>query len=297
MKVAITGATGFVGTALVSQLRAEGHETIRVSRQAGTARDAVWNPSQGTIEAHKLEGLDAVVHLAGESIASGRWNEQKKARIRDSRVQGSSLLSSTLAKLKSPPKTLVSASAIGFYGDRGDAVCNEDSAAGTGFLADVCRAWEAACQPAVNAGIRVVNSRFGIVLSPRDGALAKMLLPFKLGLGGVVGSGTQYWSWISLDDVVSSIIYCLNTGTLRGPVNAVAPAPATNHVFTKTLGHVLNRPTIFPMPAFAARLALGEMADALLLASTRVVPERLQNSGYSFQYPELGPALKHLLNK
>ena len=237
------------------------------------------------------------MHLAGENIAVRRWTPAQKARIRDSRVQGTRLLAQSLARLQQPPTVMVCASAIGFYGDRGEELLTEGSAPGSGFLTDTCRAWEAAAQPASEKDIRVVNLRLGVVLSPGGGALAKMLLPFRLGVGGKIGSGRQYMSWIEIDDVVGVIHYALTTDELRGPVNAVAPNPVTNREFTKTLGRVLSRPTIFPMPAFAARLAFGEMADELLLASTRVKPARLQNSGYYFRHPRLEDALRHLLGK
>jgi len=239
--------------------------------------------------------LDAVVHLAGENIAGARWTQRQKTLIRDSRVKGTRVLSDLMGRRSPPPKVLVCASAIGYYGDRGDEILREDSASGSGFLPDVCREWEAACQPAAAKSIRVVNLRIGIVLSQAGGALAKMLTPFKLGAGGVIGSGRQYMSWIALDDVASAIHHALTHDSLRGPVNAVAPNPVTNRDFTRTLGRVLSRPTLFPMPAFVARLALGEMADALLLASARVVPARLLESGFVFRYPDLVGALRHLL--
>jgi hypothetical protein len=235
------------------------------------------------------------VHLAGDNIASGRWTAAKKASIRNSRVQGTTVLCEALAQLVKPPKVLLSASAIGYYGDRGATTLREESPPGTGFLAEVCQAWEAATAPAVQRGIRVVYLRFGMVLSAAGGALAKMLTPFRLGLGGVVGTGKQYMSWIALDDVLGVIPHALSTETLHGPVNVVAPQAVTNQEFTTALGQVLRRPTKLPMPAFAARLLFGEMADALLLASTRVAPVRLLASGYTFHYPELEEALQHLL--
>jgi uncharacterized protein (TIGR01777 family) len=256
-----------------------------------------WDPAARSIATPGLEGLDAVVHLAGESIASGRWTAEKKARIRNSRVQGTQVLCEAFGQLARPPQVLVSASAIGYYGDRGTTVLREESRPGSDFLAEVCRAWEAATAPAVQRGIRVVLLRFGVVLSANGGALAKMLLPFKLGLGGVIGSGQQYMSWIALDDVIGAIQHALSTESLHGPANAVAPHPVTNREFTKTLGRVLRRPTLVPLPAFAARLAFGEMADALLLASQRVEPGRLLQSGYVFRYPELENALRHLLGQ
>jgi hypothetical protein len=243
------------------------------------------------LSAANLEGIDATVHLAGENIAARRWTPAQKAKIRESRVGGTRLLAETLAKLRKPPRTLVCASAIGFYGDRSDQRLNEDSPPGTGFLADTCREWEAAARPAVEQGIRVVHLRTGLVLASQGGALAKMLPPFRLGIAGIIGSGRQYMSWISLGDLVAVISYALSNETQRGPVNAVAPNPVTNYEFTKTLGRVLRRPTLFPMPAFAARLAFGEMADGLLLASTRVEPKRLLDCGFRFRFPELEAAL------
>jgi len=248
-------------------------------------------------QASPAEGFDAVIHLAGESIASDRWTEAKKRAIRDSRVIGTRLVSEAIARMKKPPQVLICASAIGYYGDRGDELLKEGSAAGSGFLPDVCKAWEAATVPAVQKGVRVVNLRFGIILSAQGGAFAKMLTPFKMGVGGNLGSGTQYMSWIALDDVVGVIAYALETNSLSGPVNTVCPQAVTNAEFTQTLGRVLRRPTIFPMPAFAARLVFGEMADALLLSSARVVPDVLTQSGYSFQWPDLEGAFRHLLNK
>jgi len=256
-----------------------------------------WEPEEGVAGAQELEGHDAAVHLAGESIASGRWDEEKKRRILESRVKGTRLLAETLAGLKEKPRVLVSASAIGFYGDRGDEVLHEESASGEDFLSEVCREWEKATLAASQAGIRVVHLRIGFVLSGEGGGLPKMLTPFKLGLGGRVGSGRQYISWLTLDELVRIIRRALEDEHLRGPVNAVAPNPATNAEFTKTLGRVLGRPTILPVPAFAARLAFGEMADALLLSSTRVAPSRLQEAGYKFQHPELEGALKQVLKK
>lgn len=298
MKILVTGATGLVGSAVVAFLTTGGHRVLRLVR--GKARnddDVVWDPAAETIDAAKLEGLDAVVHLAGENIATGRWNAAKKAKIRDSRVNGTRFLSNTLAKLTNKPRTFVCASAIGFYGDRGDEVMTESSPPGTSFLCQVCRDWEAAAESSRQAGIRVVHLRIGVVLTPHGGALEKMLLPFKFCAGGVIGNGKQFMSWIALDDVVGAIHHALTCETLSGSVNAVAPDAVTNRAFTKTLGSVLHRPTIFPMPAFAARLAFGEMGDELLLASTRVTPQRLLESGYQFRCPKLDGALRHLLGK
>lgn len=299
MKVLVTGSTGMIGSALIKFLSERGDRVTRLVRSPVQSSEPTvrWDPDVGQLQAKDIEGFDAVVHLAGESIAGSRWNAEQKAKIRNSRVKGTRLLSETLAKLAKPPKVLVSASASGYYGDRGDAVLREDSGSGTGFLAEVCREWEGAAEPASRKGIRVVHPRFGLVLSPQGGALPKMLLPFKLGVGGVMGNGKQYWSWVSLDDVIGAIHHAMVTESLKGPANVVAPRAPTNHEFTKTLGRVLSRPTIFPLPAFAARLALGEMADALLLSSARMEPARLLAAGYKFRHPELEPALRDLLGK
>ena len=296
MKVLVTGATGLVGSELVPFLTKQGHDVYRLTRgKAHEAHDIVWDPSRNQFPKGRIEGTDVVIHLAGENIAGKRWNSAVKSELRRSRVEGTKLLCETITQLETLPKTLICASAIGFYGDRGSEMLNETSAGGTGFLADVCREWEAASEPARAKGIRVVNLRTGVVLSTKGGALAKMLPPFKMGVGGVVGSGNQYWSWITIDDLVGVINHCVTHEKLSGPVNATSPCPVTNYDFTKTLGTVLGRPTIFPMPAFAARIALGEMANDLLLASAKVLPNRLSESGYQFLYPSLEPALRHLL--
>jgi uncharacterized protein (TIGR01777 family) len=297
MHILVSGASGFIGSALVPTLTADGHTVTRLVRSTprpGRA-EIPWNPAARSIGTPALEGLDAVVHLAGDNVASGRWTAEKKASIRNSRVQGTTVLCEALAQLVKPPQVLLCASAIGYYGDRGETTLREESPPGTGFLAEVCQAWEAATASAVQRGIRVVHLRFGIVLSPAGGPLAKMLTPFRLGLGGVVGTGKQYMSWIALDDVLGVIQHALSTETLQGPVNVVAPQPVTNQEFTTTLGKVLRRPTKLPLPAFAARLMFGEMADALLLASTRVLPARLVASEYTFRHPALAEALQHLL--
>jgi uncharacterized protein (TIGR01777 family) len=244
-----------------------------------------------------LEGIDAVVHLAGENVAGGRWTPEVKARILESRRRGTRLLSESLAQLHSRPRVLVSASAIGFYGDRGDETLREDSEAGTGFLADVCREWEAATAAAADAGIRVVHLRIGVVLSAAGGALAKLLPPFQVGAGGRVGSGAQYMSWIALDDLLGAVLHALRTESLQGALNATAPAPVTNQEFTTVLGRVLGRPTLVPVPAVAARLAFGEMADAVLLASQRVEPARLAATRYTFRFSDLESALRHTLGR
>jgi hypothetical protein len=299
MNILVTGSSGLVGSSLVPALTSGGHGVTRLVRSP--PRDGepavIWDPAAGRLEPKAVEGFDAVVHLAGESIAAGRWTAAKKARIRDSRVGSTRLLCERLARTSRPPKVLVCASAIGYYGDRGDQVLREDSAAGKDFLAGVCREWEGAANPAARHGIRVVQTRFGVILSPKGGALAKMLTPFRLGLGGRIGDGRQYMSWIALDDVVGAIQHALATEALRGPANTVAPKPITNAEFTRTLGRVLSRPTLFPMPAGLARLAFGEMADALLLSSQRVEPARLLSYGYRFRFPDLEGALRHLLGR
>ena len=306
MKILVTGSTGLIGHSLVPFLTTGGHSVTRLVRRAtpqhggpNAAQEQTvrWDPVLGTIDHERLDGHDAVVHLAGENIAAGRWTQRQKKAIRESRLQGTRLVCDALVNLRLPPKVLLCASAVGFYGDRGDEILDEKSLPGVGFLAELCRDWEAATETVRPRGIRVVNLRFGIVLSPAGGALQKMLLPFKLGLGGPIGSGRQFWSWIEIDDAVGAIYHAVNCDHLSGPVNAVAPNPSTNRDFTHTLGHVLRRPTVFPMPAFAARLALGEMANDLLLASARVVPRRLEETGYAFRYPQLEPALRHVLGR
>ena len=297
MKVLVSGSSGLVGSALLPALSQAGDRVTRLVRpgKAAGPGDVAWDPVAGIIEAQKLEHLDAVVHLAGENIAAGRWNEKRKEAIRRSRVEGTLLLCRALARLKHPPRVLVAASAIGYYGDRGDEILRESSHRGRGFLPAVCVAWESATEPAEQAELRVVNLRFGVILSRAGGALAKMLLPFRLGLGGPVGSGRQYMSWITIDDAVGAIRHALVMQTLSGPVNVVSPNPVTNLEFSRALGRALRRPAFAPMPAFAARLAFGEMADALLLASTRVVPDALLASGHILSHPDLEPALQHVL--
>lgn len=298
MHVAVSGSRGLVGSVLVPFLTTGGHRVTRLVR--GTAAgpgETAWDPVRGLLDASRLDGVDAVVHLAGENIAAGRWTPARKAEIRRSRVDGTRTLCEALARLPHPPSVFVSASAVGFYGDRGDEILTEESGPGTGFLADVCREWEAATERVSRAGIRVVNLRFGMILSPRGGALQKLLLPFRLGLGGRIGDGRQYTSWIAVDDAVGAIHHALCEASVRGPVNAVAPRPVNNADFTRTLARVLRRPAWLPVPAFAARLAFGEMADALLLAGARVMPARLQASGYRFRFADLESALRHLLGR
>ena len=298
MKVLISGSTGLIGSALVSFLTNAGHDVLRLVRSApkSDGSEVHWDPESGRIDNAGLEGMDAVVHLAGENIGAGRWTRDRKARIFDSRVKGTRLLCESLANLAQPPKTLISASAIGYYGDRDEEILNEGSISGFGFLAEVCIEWEIATEPLAQTEIRVVNLRMGIVLSLEGGPLEKMLPPFKMGVGGILGNGRQYMSWISLDDAVGGIYHALVTDSLQGPVNNVAPHPVTNREFTKTLGRVLRRPTLFPLPSFGLRLMFGEeMANELFLSSTRVEPVRLLETGYTFQYPELESELRHVL--
>jgi uncharacterized protein (TIGR01777 family) len=297
MIIAVTGSSGLIGTALVSALEADGQLVKRLVRRPVREgeNEVAWDPQAGTIDAAALEGVNAVIHLAGENLAAHRWTKSFKQEILDSRIRGTRLLSESLARLNARPGVLVSASAVGYYGDRGDELLDESSPPGQGFLADVCQQWEAATQPARDAGIRVVNARFGMVLSGRGGALPQMLTPFKLGVGGVVGSGRQYVSWIAIDDLVSAVRLVLRNESLIGPVNFVAPQPVTNREFTTTLGRVLGRPTVMAMPAFGARLAFGEMADEVLLSSARVEPQKLVAAGFKFQHPELEPALRDIL--
>lgn len=309
MKIVVAGASGLVGKALIPFLTSGGHRVVQLVRggrrlpapEMGSTAPAVtsaeWDPERGTIDTAALEGVDAVVHLGGAGIADRRWTPSYKELIKTSREVSTRVLSEALAKLKNPPKVFVCASAIGMYQDEGDKWIDEQSASSNSYLGQVCQAWEDATKPAVDSGIRVVNLRIGVVLSARGGALAKMLLPFKLGAGGNLGSGRQYMSWVAIDDVLGSILHAINTESLCGPVNVVSPHPVTNAEYTKTLGRVLRRPTIFPMPAFAARLAFGEMADALLLASQRVKPGRLVESKYQFRYPELEDALRYQLGR
>jgi uncharacterized protein len=289
MKIAVTGATGLIGSALTRVLQSAGHEVVPLRRPMD------WDPEKGVVAPSVLRGVGVVVHLAGESIASGRWTTARKTQIRESRVKGTRLIAETIAGMADQPQVLVSASAIGYYGNRGNEILREESPAGSGFLPDVCKQWEAATDAATRKGIRVVHLRTGIVLSKDDGALPKMLLPFKLGVGGKVGAGDQYWSWISLQDVCAAIQHCIQASSLHGAVNLVSPLPATNLEFTQALGQVLRRPTIFPLPAFAARLVLGEMADALLLASARVEPAKLQASRFVYQHKDLKQTLQQLL--
>ena len=264
-----------VGSALIPRLEADGGEIIRLVRDTPRANEVEWHPNQDEIDPAKLNGFGAIINLAGENVAEGRWTDEKKRRIRDSRVNGTHLLSEAIAKTPQKPQVFLCASATGIYGDRGDEILVEQSESGGGFLAGVCREWEKATEPASKAGVRVVNFRFGPILARAGGMMEKMLTPFKLGLGGKIGSGKQYISWVAIDDAVSAILLALKDGSIRGPLNVVSPNPVTNEEFTKTLGEVLSRPTVMAMPAFAARLAFGEMADEMLLVSQKVMPKKL----------------------
>ena len=295
--IAITGASGMVGTELTAAFQSSGHSVVGVTRREsqGANGSIIWDPAAGLKDPSRLETVDAIVHLAGENIAERRWTPALKDRIRRSRVEGTRNLVKSLALTARRPKVLVSASAIGYYGDRGEMLLDEKAPAGDGFLADVCRDWEHEAQAATELGMRVVSVRIGVVLSQKGGALAKMLLPFKLGAGGIIGSGKQYWSWIGLHDLVRILAFCVEHDSIQGPVNAVSPNPMTNYNFTKGVGHALHRPTVFPLPAFMAKLVLGEMANDLLLASSRVTPAKLLQHGFEFHFPELAGCLEHEL--
>jgi len=294
MRVLVSGASGLVGRAVVARLEERGDTAARLVRREGIS-GVFWNPKSGRLDSAAAEGADAVVHLAGENVASGRWTAERRAEIRDSRVVGTRFLAEGLAAWARTASVTGTATAIGFYGDCGDTVQTEAGASGRGFLAEVCRDWEAAGEPAVRKGIRVVQLRIGPVLSPQGGALRQMLPIFKLGLGGRIGDGRQWMSWITLGDLVRVVEHVLADGELRGAVNAVAPQPVRNSEFTSTLARVLGRPALLPVPAFVLRAMFGEMADEMLLSSTRVVPERLRERGFHFEDPELEPALRALL--
>jgi uncharacterized protein (TIGR01777 family) len=296
MRVIVTGSHGLIGSNLVRTLEGNGHEVVRLVRGSAGPGEVQWDPSQGQLDAGALDGADAAVHLAGEGIADKRWTSDQKRRILDSRIASTTLLAGRLADSGHPPSVLVSGSAVGYYGDGGDAVLDEDAPVGSGFLAEVCRQWEAATEPAANAGIRVVHIRTGIVLTPEGGALKKQLPLFKMGVGGKLGSGRQYQSWIALEDEIDAIVHALKTDSLSGPVNLTSPHPVTNTEFTKTLGSVLGRPTVVAAPKFGLSAVLGhELVSEMLLAGQRVMPARLIASGYTFRYPELEPALRAML--
>jgi uncharacterized protein (TIGR01777 family) len=299
MDVVISGASGLIGTALISELRRSGHRVLRLKRGGVTAGDDIgWDPQAGLIDAPAFEGVDAVVHLAGEGIGEKRWTDEQKDRILQSRVKGTSVLAGAIASRARRPRVFVSGSAIGYYGSRGDEVLTEDSAPGDDFLAGVVQRWEAETRPAVDAGIRTVNIRTGIVLAEHGGVLKRLLVPFKLGLGGRVGSGKQWMSWITLDDHVGAIVHAIETESLRGPVNLVAPTPVVNAEFTTTLGNVLHRPTMLPTPLLPLKLAYGaELVELLLLASQRVTPAQLEATGFTFRQPTLEAGLRAVLRR
>ena len=296
MNILVTGASGLIGSELISFLiKSKNHVSRLVRRAPAGAGEIMWNPGAGIIDAEPLEGLDAVVHLAGENISAGRWTAERKRRIRDSRIQGTRFLAQSISRLFDPPKVLVSVSATGYYGDRGEAQLDEESERGAGFLAEVCEGWEKATGPALMRGIRVVTPRLGMVLSASGGALPKMLPVFRLGLGGKIGNGRQYMSWISLSDVVGAIDHVIRNESIHGPINVVTPSAVSNMEFAFTLGRVLGKRAVFTLPAFAARLLFGQMADEVLLASTRVLPAKLKDTGYNFKFPELEGALRSAL--
>jgi len=298
MNVLVSGSHGLIGSSLTPYLTSLGHKVKRLLRSSTDASvdDIVWDQKR-LLTPNELQGIDAVIHLAGENIASGRWDENKKKALQDSRVNSTKLLCESISRLDSPPNSFLCASAIGYYGEGGTKELEETALSGNSFLSHLCQDWENATKSLQERNVRVVNLRFGVVLSPKSGALARMLPPFKFGAGGNIGNGKQYMSWIALDDVVHAISYCLDNDAVSGPVNFVAPKPVTNAEFTKAMGRVLNRPTFFPVPEFAARLAFGEMADELLLNSCRVKPTKLINSGYQFLYPDIDSALRHVLGK
>jgi len=295
MKIAIAGANGFIGSALVAHLGAVGHRVVRLMRRGADASrgDATWDPSRGVLDPAVLDGVQAVVNLAGEPVAE-RWSADRKKRIKASRVEATTLIAKTIIGLPRPPRVLVNASAIGIYGDRGDELLDETSAPGTGFLAEVAQLWEASAAPAAERGIRTVFTRFGIVLGAAGGALKEMLPPFRLGAGGKLGSGKQWMSWVTLDDVVGAIDYAITSDRVSGPVNVVAPNPVTNAEFTHELGHALHRPAVATVPGFALKLAYGEMGEAVLLASQRVAPHALERAGFVFKHTLLAEALKQI---
>ena len=292
-KILLTGSTGLIGKGLTALLRASGRHVVPLVRQSNPPSGAIaWDPQAATMDPSPLQGAHAIIHLSGENLASARWTAARKKRFWDSRVHSTRLLAQTMAQLRPSPRVFMCASATGFYGDRGTEELTEDSPPGRCFVAELCQHWEQACAPAAAAGIRVINLRLGVVLSPAGGALTKMLPLFKFGLGGPIGNGRQYMSWITLDDALSAMIHLLDHSTITGPVNVVAPQTVTYREFAKSLGRALHRPAFLPLPAPAARLLIGEMAKEVLLASAKVVPQRLQSDGFVFRQPNLDEALK-----
>lgn len=296
MRYLITGASGLIGSSLTRILRESGHEVASLSRRPhpDDPTSFAWNPDAGDIDFRAFTGCDVVVHLAGEDV-SKRWTTARMQAIRDSRVDGTTLLAETIAKLDQKPRVLLSASAVGYYGSRGDELLTEDSASGNTFLAEVCREWEAATQPAADAGVRVVNLRIGVVLAKEGGAIGKMLPIYKLGLGGKIGDGSAWMPWISIDDVVGAFLFAADNEQLSGPVNVTAPQPVTNAEFTRELARALKRPAFFSVPVFALKLMFGQQAKGMMLTSSRTVPSRLTESGYQFTHAELSEALKAVL--
>jgi uncharacterized protein (TIGR01777 family) len=300
MKILITGASGLVGGELTKALEPKGHEIFRLSRsEPETEQDIQWDPYKGFTkeESEKLEGMDVVVHLAGENVAGGSWTEERKARIRESRVVGTRTLVKALGEADSPPKVFVGASAIGYYGDRGNEIVTEESDSGEGFLGDICVQWEKETLKAQDFGARVVIPRIGIVLSKDGGALEKMLTPFRYGLGGTIGTGEQWMPWIAIDDIVEILVYAIESDDLEGAFNATSPNPIQNKDFTSSLAAILSRPAFIPVPSFGVKLLFGEMGETLLLEGCRVIPRRLEQLGYKFKYPDLEPALKHVIGE
>ena len=297
MKILISGSRGFIGSAVHAHLQQQNHSLLRLIRLNQVARsgEVFWNPIEHFIERGKLDGVDAVLHLAGENLF-GRWSEKKKQAIYDSRVMNTVFLAQTLAEMNPKPKVLICASAIGYYGNRGEDECIETAQAGNGFLCDVCKDWEEATAPAAAAGIRVVNLRFGVVLGKEGGSLAKMLPAFKMGMGGPLGDGQQWVSWISINDAVKAVQFAMDHETLDGPVNVVSPNPVRNKEFAHAIGHALHRPDVVPVPKRMLHFMLGEMADETVLASTKVMPQKLQTKDFHFQHPDLPTALEAILN-
>lgn len=299
MRVLISGSHGLIGSALVSFLADHGHRVVRLVNEKQSADNEVitWDPLEKKIKLEELEGFDSVIHLAGENVASGRWTARKKKAIYDSRILSTQFLCESFKKLSSPPKSFICASAIGFYGHCDEEFIDEKKGSGEGFLSRVCQDWESAAKILKKTSTRVVNLRFGVVLSSDGGALAQMLRPFRMGFGGRVGSGEQYMSWIAIDDAISAIYFVMRHKEIDGPVNIVSPNPVTNLEFTKVLGETLGKWVIVPLPAFLARIAMGELANELLLASTRVVPKKLEKSEFLFRFPNLKDALEHVIEK
>ncbi len=299
MNVLISGASGVVGSALIPFLTTGGHRVTRLVRKKTVPgeEEVYWNPNANTLNTDDLAGTDTVIHLAGENIGQGRWTKEKKTRIIESRTKGTSLIANAIAKLDPAPRVMVCASAIGYYGNRGSQVLTEEDGPGDDFISEVCHKWEKAAEPAIEKGIRVVFMRIGIALTPSGGALERLLLPFQMGIGGKIGSGSQYMSWIGIDDVIGAIYHAIKNDKIEGPVNVVSPNPVTNKEFTKTLGRVLSRPTLATVPEFAIKIAFGEMGREIPLSSTRVKPEKLMKTGYRFRNPDIEGALSHLLGR